>query len=216
MLRNCRVDSGRLAKEVVIDRANDYARVLRVLLMQPNKVTPVKSQERARIAMCKQQHFSIGPGSTGVPRVSERQDVVTAPAKLHHDWHRKGLVCIRAIESLLRLLVRDDLCLDLVAMRRRIRPGVCQVLGPKHWITTQQLRFANSQSPGLFQYAYWYSSVGNARFAATHVWMRFNPRWILAQFAGNPLKELRLLGAAQLSSQFFDSFQCLHRFTSGT
>ena len=80
MLRNGIVNSSRLTGEVRVEGTHDDARMIRLLLVEPEKMLAIQSDDDAPLFHGIGEHLVVRYGASGVACLLDREDVVTQTA----------------------------------------------------------------------------------------------------------------------------------------
>ncbi len=80
MLRNGIVNSSRLTGEVWVEGTHDDARMIRLLLVEPEKVLAIQSDDGALLFHGIGEHLIVRYRASGIARLLDREDIVTQAA----------------------------------------------------------------------------------------------------------------------------------------
>ncbi len=128
-----------------IDRADDDARMIGLVSVQPDEMFAVQRDEDAFFFCCKSEDGFIANGLPGFAAVQCGQDIVTQIAEGSNSGLRKVLIGIKAWHRS-GGFVLNDVPFNVITMQARICPGICKVFGAQGWIAEQQIGFAGSQT----------------------------------------------------------------------
>ena len=98
-------------------------------------------------------------------------------------------------ESSLGRFVLQDVLLDLISVRPRIRPGIGEVFRTQGGIAPKQIGLGGPKMTCLHQYPNGNASAHNASLATKNRWGTLNPRIRIRKVADDPLEDLRFFGA---------------------
>jgi hypothetical protein len=126
------------ANEIAVHRADDNSRMRLILLMKPNKMPAVVSQQSATITFCEQKDFMVRPGSACMSCIRDGQHVMASLPEPHDNGERKILVRVQSRHTRsLGLFIVNDLRFNFAGVRAHICPGVGQIFGPERGIALQ-------------------------------------------------------------------------------
>jgi len=90
------VDAPRQGFKIVINFTDDDTRVIRPLLMQGDKMSPIERDNRPRIGCRVSQYLGVGHLNVGAAGFGDRDAIMSEPAQLKDGRERKILVGIKA------------------------------------------------------------------------------------------------------------------------
>lgn len=138
------MDASRLAGEIDVHGAGDYASVGRIRAMKADEMLAVQREEHAVLSGGIMEHFFVRPCLSGTTAFQDGGDVTSEAAQVLNDGLRKILVGIQTKHAPSVRFVFRNRAFDLPAVRVVVCPRMSKILRVQRGIGAEDVRLAET------------------------------------------------------------------------